>query len=344
MPGILKNAESSLGKRKRSRNTEQSTEDNAGKQARLRDDGDSSEGGAASHSGDEDAEDDTSVEDSGEDEERARDIFRRAFERKFAPLAHDGSSQSKSLNLKEPSVEHSGENDEWEGFDSDDASASEDEQDRPAIHIINHASNAAEDEFEDAYTIRTAKRAFMTSKPPSSAPTTARPTHPSDPNEDAKTAQEHLKNDLALSRLIQESHLLSKTPSSSRQTSRQDFQGRLKTTESRLAALGAKDSVLKQRNVPAAIRTGIRNKQREREEKRRLEARENGIVLEKERVQKVSGVEKRRERSVGNPGIGKFRGGMLTLSQSDLGRLTTPKGVPRKGRGGKGTSGRRKLI
>ncbi|KAL9060769.1 MAG: hypothetical protein Q9162_000473 [Coniocarpon cinnabarinum] len=350
MPCILKNAPSALGKRKRvsnekpaSKRTSFPSDTRGGREEDVVEASQSDESGDLSAS---------EFENRDGDEEQERDIFRRAFEERFAPLQGSSTTtrQSKGSN-RHPRSRHASNGkiadkhqakDEWSGLDSDDGSLSSleipDSQNDSAVQIINHTSNYNTD-TQDEITQRTAKRAFMTSKPPTSTSRTPNKSLPIDPNEDAQTAHEHLKNDLELSRLIQESHLLSQQPGITFQSSKPNLHSRLKTTESRLASLGARDSVLKQRNVPAVIRNGIKNKGREREDKRRREARENGIVLEKAATERKERDERRRERSVGNPSVGKFKGGMLTVGKRDLGRLTTPKAMKR---GGKVVRGKRR--
>ena len=74
------------------------------------------------------------------------------------------------------------------------------------------------------------------------------------------------------------------------------------------------------------------------EEKRRHEAREAGIILEKEKRAATKEKDKRRERGVGGPSIGKFRGGTLSLSKKDVRSITGGPG----GGGGKGNKGKGK--
>lgn len=68
--------------------------------------------------------------------------------------------------------------------------------------------------------------------------------------------------------------------------------------------------------MPMAHRKGIASKAKEREERRRLDARENGIILEKT-VRPKKTVDKRL-RGVGGPTVGQFKGGMLNLSKRDI--------------------------
>lgn len=81
-------------------------------------------------------------------------------------------------------------------------------------------------------------------------------------------------------------------------------------------------------------RKGILAKQSEKEERRRGEARENGIILEKARMapKKSDG---KRDRGVGAPGVGKFLGGTLKLSKRDIFDIEGPK-KSAAGRGGRG--------
>lgn len=130
----------------------------------------------------------------------------------------------------------------------------------------------------------------------------------------------NLKKDLALQRLLAESHLLD----SSSNTSISGV-NRHKATDLRLQSLGAKFSILKQEKMPMSHRKGIISKQTEREEKRRREARENGIILEKAKGGIKGQKEARRDRGIGGPGVGKFSGGTLRLSKKDIFDIEGPK-------------------
>lgn len=69
-----------------------------------------------------------------------------------------------------------------------------------------------------------------------------------------------------------------------------------------------------------------------RESVRRKDARDNGIVLERER--RVRRFEGERDRGVGGPDVGTLRGGMLRLSRRDVAEITG--GGRRGGGGGRG--------
>ena len=138
----------------------------------------------------------------------------------------------------------------------------------------------------------------------------------------------NLKHDLDLQRLLRESHLLD-SASELAPTGK----NRLKALDLRMQDLGAKESLYKQKNMPDAFRQGIKAKAISRDEKRRREAKENGIILEKpSKVTKTDN--KRRERGIGGSSIGKFSGGTLNLSKQDLHSMQSSRG--RGGRGGRG--------
>jgi hypothetical protein len=85
-----------------------------------------------------------------------------------------------------------------------------------------------------------------------------------------------------------------------------------------------------------AHRKGMIAKQSEREAKRRREAKESGIILEKAKIEKKSSGGKR-DRGVGAPAVGKFLGGTLKLSKKDIFDIEGPrKGLSNEGwrRGG----------
>lgn len=182
-------------------------------------------------------------------------------------------------------------------------------------------------------------RAYLSSRPPDATADDHRhdskkskqnPGEKDDPhNEDSKTL---LANDLELQRLINESHILSASNPFNSIGSRTDgasgktfVEGRTRalTTDLRLQALGSKASILKQRNMPMGMRKGINAAKDAREEKRRREARENGIVLEKDDRKGKSGGKKKKSKGRGDvavdmPGMGRFKGGELKLSKSEV--------------------------
>ncbi|KAH0537369.1 hypothetical protein FGG08_005811 [Glutinoglossum americanum] len=146
---------------------------------------------------------------------------------------------------------------------------------------------------------------------------------PGDESDDVTDAAS-LRNDLALQRLLTESHLLD--PQSSYSPTGAN---RHKANDLRLQSLGSKSSILTQDKVPMSHRRGMMAKKSEREERRRQEAKENGIILEKVKKVKRANLD-RRERSIGGPGVGMFKKGMLRLNKRDVAEIEGPKGYGRK--------------
>ena len=91
-----------------------------------------------------------------------------------------------------------------------------------------------------------------------------------------------------------------------------------------------------------AHRKGMVAKQMEREEKRRREAKENGIILEKAKTIKKRS-DGKRDKGIGGPGVGKFSGGTLKLSKKDIFDIEgPPRGTVGRGRKrGRGRRGKR---
>lgn len=129
----------------------------------------------------------------------------------------------------------------------------------------------------------------------------------------------NLKNDLALQRLLKESHLLD--PQSSLTPSGKN---RHKAIDLRLQEMGSKTSLYYQQNMPMAQRRGIAMKTAEKEAIRRNDAKENGIVLEKA-IKRKKGRDAKRPRGIGAPSVGKFMGGMLKLSRQDILEIQGPR-------------------
>lgn len=164
-------------------------------------------------------------------------------------------------------------------------------------------------------------KSFMSSKPPSILPSAVvevkvkgrkSALDDSTEDEDPTTEASLLKNDIALQRLLRESHLLDASSATLEATGK----NRLKALESRVQALGGKDITVQKHSMIAS--KGMDAAKRMKEEKRRKHAKEAGIVLEKEvRVKKMSEREKTRDRGFG-PSVGRFKGGTLVLSKRDV--------------------------
>ncbi|KAF2496576.1 hypothetical protein BU16DRAFT_437211, partial [Lophium mytilinum] len=188
-------------------------------------------------------------------------IFKRAFEAKFKPLA----PKTQKHKLPEPAEElEDGDEDSWDGIEPE-----EEEQ----IEVVEHVVVKHE---RDGRAKEEAK-AFLSSKPPSlSAAPKPKPqvVEPAD----ADTEAGNLKNDLALQRLLRESHLLD--TSNATQSLTLSGSNRHKAIDLRLQSLGSKTSILTQESMPMSHRKGISAKAAVKEAQRRKEAKENGIILE----------------------------------------------------------------
>ncbi|OQD65927.1 hypothetical protein PENPOL_c005G10367 [Penicillium polonicum] len=279
-------------------------------------------------------------EDSPPPVDNAQDVFRRLFEAQFEPLDLPAST-AKSTNSDE------------ENEDDDDSDISGSEGDWDGMSDISDESNQVEVvEHTDAYAApedrmdKKTWKAFMSGKllsdldKPSTEP---EPTSKKEEEEDAHDSA-NLKHDLALQRLLKESHLLDSADDLA-----PTGKNRLKALDMRMQSLGAKTSLYAQNKMPTAHRRGIKAKAASKEDRRRQEAKENGIILEKpSKVQKSSN-NGRRERGVAGSSVGKFSGGTLNLNKDDIDRVQASgrrmmggrgRGKTRGGRGGGGRGGR----
>lgn len=269
----------------------------------------------------------------------AMEIFKRHFETQFAPLKGSaGKPTAKKAKADEAERE-------WEGLPDTDAQL----PDPPAPEIVEF--DASKDPLAgDVRLPNRMLKSFMSSRPPAADTDTGATKTPRDDeadDEDPAAETALLKNDLALQRLLRESHLLDASAPTLEATGK----NRLKAIESRVQALGGRDITVQKH--PMAVRKGMDAAKRLKEEKRRRHAKEAGIVLEKEvRVKKVSEREKTRDRGFG-PSVGRFRNGTLVLSKRDVmdieGRTGGGGGkggrgggkASKSGRGGKGGKKRR---
>lgn len=245
------------------------------------------------------------------------DIFRRHFEASFAPLPEQESDQDVDEESDgEDGSDAESEVSHWSGL-------SESDHDIPVVEVVDHAvaENGDGDEFH-----RARLKAFMSSRPPREIDAAVGTKQTKALDEDDPIDKLNLKHDLDLQRLLKESHLLeksrvSKTPAKERQMA----------LEMRLQALGAKTSVLTQESMPRSHRVGITKKADQKEARRRREAKENGVILEKASSKSSKNV--RRQRGVDVPGVGKFSGGTLKLSRKDVASIQgPPSGTSRKGK------------
>ncbi|CAD6502359.1 BgTH12-04952 [Blumeria graminis f. sp. triticale] len=256
-------------------------------------------------------------------EKGVHEIFRQHFNARFEPLKVEPSS----VNIDKAAVisesESSNDETDWDGISDEETN----------VQVVEFSD---ETQLGTTFMSKTEIKAFMNSKPPLNLPSTPHTTSEGTNRHDTVEA-DHLKNDLALQRLLTESHLLE-----SSQDLTLSGRNRHKATDMRLQSLGSKFSILKQEKMPMAHRRGIEAKQNEREAKRRRNARENGIILEKAATASKKGPDLKRDRGIGAPGVGRFARGTLNLSRKDIAEIQGPRrgpmmkrGVSGKGRGKK---------
>ncbi|KAF5500256.1 Uncharacterized protein CGCS363_v006607 [Colletotrichum siamense] len=258
----------------------------------------------------------------------AQEIFRRHFEAAFAPLPGTAGAKRKAKKgraaaMAEESEDDDDDDDEEEedldedvGVDDEDGwggVSDEDEEDddegENVVEVVDHSSSKP---LPAPSMSKRELKAFMSSKPPSQTdpnPTTPASETPAD--EDDENDKSMLANDLALQRLLSESHLLAKhSTSSSTSSEPKSFAAgklRQRQLDMRMQSLApGVASLFKQDKMPMAQRKGIVAKAAQRETTRRRQAKENGVVLEREAPapKKKSGGG-RGERSVGGPSVGR---------------------------------------
>ena len=250
---------------------------------------------------------------SNDEDARARALFQRAFEAKFKPL------EKKPVKAPTPPVESEDDDDDDES-DSDWSGISDGED---ALEVVEHdVRTTTNDELA-----RMEMKGFMSSKPPlanSGGILRIAPSSAEDPEEDDEGEASNLKHDLALQRLLKESHLLDSAAFSNSPSAGPEGKLRIKALDLRLQSLGAKQSLAEQQKMPLAHRKGIKEKSTAREAARRKEAAENGIILEKAKAS-MGPTKKFRQKGVDAPSVGKFRGGTLKLSAKDVRSIEGPK-------------------
>lgn len=275
--------------------------------------------------------------------DNAQELMRKYFESQFEPLDLP-SKPANASDSEEYDDEDEEEGDDFSGSEEDDWDGMSEDEDSPQVEVIEHQDAQRTDDKMD----KKAYKAFMVSskrfqylcpyfnvlqkgKVPSAIDAPNKAAKPPATEEEKEEDADNFKHDLALQRLLRESHLL-EDASDLAPTGK----NRLKALDLRMQSLGAKTSLYKQEKMPAAHRIGIKAKAVSRDTKRRAEAKENGIILEKPIKVTKSSSNNRRERGIGGSSIGKFSGGTLNLSKQDFNSMTSSRDRGRGGRGGRG--------
>ncbi|KAL8962983.1 MAG: hypothetical protein Q9193_000703 [Seirophora villosa] len=248
-----------------------------------------------------------------DDEIHLQHLLRQHFETKFEPL-----DLSTTVSARESADEDDPESD---FYDEDWTHFSEDEEQTETL-VVNYQNL----EKARVDVPKEEQRLFMSARPPTqpikSSSAIQRQSADSAGPENAATDAANLKKDLALQRLLEESHLLDATSSLT-----PSGQNRHKALDIRQQGLGSRSSIYTQKKMPLAQRRGIVAKAAEKDQSRRREAKENGIILEK--IARSKDRDPKRQREIGAPTVGRFTRGMLTLSKKDV---TDIVGRPRKSR------------
>ncbi|KKZ59949.1 hypothetical protein EMCG_05240 [[Emmonsia] crescens] len=291
-------------------------------------------------------EEDSDLQSPSSSADEAQDILRKVFEARFGPV--EALVKPIATRPEETSHPSSSEEDgdEWEGL-SDEADNDNDDDKHQSAEVVEHTTSwdSAKDILD-----KQARKTFMTSKPPSSSKAarnsikTKTSGAVGNATEDQAMDAENLKNDLALQRLLKESHLLE-----SADDLNPTGANRHRAIDLRMQSAGAKSSLFTQTKMPMSHRKGIIGKATKKEETRRREAKENGIILErpsfstggKNKNGSIGGGAVRRERGIGGPSIGKFAGGTLLLSKKDISDIQGPRRGGSKGERGRGRGGGR---
>ncbi|KAL8926751.1 MAG: hypothetical protein Q9208_002825 [Pyrenodesmia sp. 3 TL-2023] len=248
------------------------------------------------------------LEKSVDNSQHLQQLLKQHFEARFEPLEADNPVLEKT-GASDEDTESDVSEGAWTGLSEDGRQA-----DALVVDYQNFERPRADVSKEEL-------KLFMSTKPPIQSSVLSTNNQVAiEPAEDAVSEAANLKKDLALQRLLEESHLLDPTSSLAPQG-----RNRHKALDIRQQALGSKSSMYHQKNMPLAQRKGILAKSAERDTSRRREAKENGVILEK--ATKSKSREPKRQRGIGAPTVGKFSRGMLTLSKKDLSNIV---GRPKK--------------
>ncbi|KEY71838.1 hypothetical protein S7711_05979 [Stachybotrys chartarum IBT 7711] len=262
--------------------------------------------------------------------EEAQEIFRRHFEAQFQPLPDVEPEAVPPSTAHADDTENDEEESEWGGLsddaeDDDEDADDENQSEHITLMVVDHSSAS----IPTTTMSKRELKIFMSSRPPdsSSAPKTVvnNSTAPDASSSLPEDAPSLLAQDLELRRLLAESHLFSRAVNHSPFASTTASEpkafnaGRIrrKATDLRVQALGSSASILTQDRIPMNIRKGMNAAAAGRETKRRREAKENGVILERAASKKKTR-DRRKDPMMDGPGVGRLRGAELRLSSKDV--------------------------
>lgn len=214
-----------------------------------------------------------------------------------------------------------------EGSSESDSDSESDQEDKPVVVKFVDPSYSSSEQYS-----KQDKKLFMSSKAPKFE--SDLPSKPVTPKE-ASEEKLNLENDLALQRLIQESHILAEAGLSGVDIST-GITGKVrhKTLDSRLDALGMKKA--KAARNPMLVQQGMNAKQSQRKERRVTAAKEAGIVLARSETAKVKKPEnqKMRQRGLKINLVGKETRNGLVISKREIEKYSGTSGGGSSGKKG----------
>lgn len=261
-------------------------------------------------------------------EEELQEIFRRNFERQFGSV--DGAEGKESEESEQSEDESEGEEeDQHSSHSSEDEDEKEDQDEGessdegPQVVRFDGTSVNQNSKPLSGLLSKNAKRKFMSSTAPKSEDSSKKPKLT---KKEEKEEQEDLKNDLALQRLIQESHILAGTTKHGYYTGADISteydapigKARLKVMSSRLDKLGVKG---KQDKIPMLAQRHRTNRETRLRDEYEAYARENGIVMAST-SKKPSKKPVKRQRGLKIASVGRETKHGLRISKKDIAQVT----------------------
>lgn len=256
------------------------------------------------------------------------DALKQAFEAQF------GTEWSNPVvEIAKVSDSHDSTDEETKGATEEEFKGFESEEDEDKPKTIKHTESTNKSEL--SMTAHNRKRFMTTGAPKDDTEFSVTP---------KKEDKEDLQNDLALQRMIDESHILQQRPKE-QEFSGADISGsndplenvgknRLKIMEHRLARAGG---VQQKQRMPQAMAVGIKNSVGSRVKRSREEAKEAGIILAKERFTKSKN--RSRDKGLKINSIGKASENGIHVSAEEIARMSN-RGKLRTSRGNRGGKGR----
>lgn len=278
------------------------------------------------------------------DQKRMMALMKRQFEEQFGKVEglpesedeFDNESEEEAQDDEDEDSENDnvegssdGENnsefdlemEEYEHFQDEVPSDSGSESDEGPI-VVRHSESGFKVEAT-----KQEKKLFLSSKAPQQEPK-PEPKRRQRANEPDEDERQNLDDDLALQRLIKESHILAEAGLSGVDISTGVIgKARHKTLDSRMNDLGLKK--LKEGQMPMKMRQALSAKQQQRKDRHVAQAKEAGIILARSATAKEPRKNVKRERGLKINSVGRETRHGLIISKSEIAKYTT-KGKSRR--------------